>query len=102
MAGLVPAIHVLLQHRKKDVDGRHEAGRDVERADARHFAVSRGCAIEGGIDADVPAISRSAPIHHGARVRISPTHCRSRPSFTNPTPLKDIVERSYRGPSVAR
>jgi hypothetical protein len=28
MAGLVPAIHVLLQRRKKDVDGRHEAGHD--------------------------------------------------------------------------
>jgi hypothetical protein len=29
MAGLVPAIHVLLQHRrKKDVDARHMAGHD--------------------------------------------------------------------------
>jgi hypothetical protein len=33
MAGLVPAIHVLLQRCKKDVDGRHEAGHDAERAD---------------------------------------------------------------------
>ena len=31
MAVLVPAIHVLLQRRKKDVDGRHKAGYDVER-----------------------------------------------------------------------
>jgi hypothetical protein len=45
MAGLVSAIHVLLQRRKKDVDGRHEAGHDVERADVRQFAVSRGCAM---------------------------------------------------------
>ena len=34
MAGLVPAIHVLLQRCKKDVDGRHEAGHDVEGVDA--------------------------------------------------------------------
>jgi hypothetical protein len=45
MAGLVPAIHVLLQRRKEDVDGRHDAGHDAERADARQFAVSRGCAM---------------------------------------------------------
>jgi hypothetical protein len=28
MAGLVPAIHVLLATKKKDVDTRHEAGHD--------------------------------------------------------------------------
>jgi hypothetical protein len=28
MAGLVPAIHVLLQAGKKDVDARHKAGHD--------------------------------------------------------------------------
>jgi hypothetical protein len=28
MAGLVPAIHVLLEARKKDVDARHKAGHD--------------------------------------------------------------------------
>ena len=28
MAGLVPAIHVLLQSRKEDVDARHKAGHD--------------------------------------------------------------------------
>jgi hypothetical protein len=28
MAGLVPAIHALLSHRKKDVDARHKAGHD--------------------------------------------------------------------------
>jgi hypothetical protein len=28
MAGLVPAIHVLLLARKKDVDARHKAGHD--------------------------------------------------------------------------
>jgi hypothetical protein len=32
MAGLVPAIHVLLAYYKcKDVDARHKAGHDVER-----------------------------------------------------------------------
>ena len=41
MAGLVPAIHVLLQRRKKDVDGRHEAGHDVERADATRQSIKR-------------------------------------------------------------
>jgi hypothetical protein len=45
MAGLVPAIHVLLQRGKKDVDGRHEAGHDVERADVRQFAELRDCAM---------------------------------------------------------
>jgi hypothetical protein len=45
MAGLVPAIHVLLQRRKKDVDGRHEAGHDVAGADAWQFAVPRGRAM---------------------------------------------------------
>jgi hypothetical protein len=29
MAGLVPAIHVLLSEPKKDVDARHKAGHDV-------------------------------------------------------------------------
>jgi hypothetical protein len=28
MAGLVPAIHVLILRGKKDVDARHEAGHD--------------------------------------------------------------------------
>jgi hypothetical protein len=28
MAGLVPAIHVLLYRMKKDVDARHKAGHD--------------------------------------------------------------------------
>jgi hypothetical protein len=28
MAGLVPAIHVLLSHGTKDVDARHKAGHD--------------------------------------------------------------------------
>jgi len=28
MAGLVPAIHALLSHGKKDVDARHKAGHD--------------------------------------------------------------------------
>jgi hypothetical protein len=28
MAGLVPAIHVLFSHVKKDVDARHMAGHD--------------------------------------------------------------------------
>jgi hypothetical protein len=28
MAGLVPAIHVLLAEKKKDVDARHMAGHD--------------------------------------------------------------------------
>jgi hypothetical protein len=46
MAGLVPAIHVLLQRRKKNVDGRHEAGHDVERTDARQFSgVARLCDV---------------------------------------------------------
>jgi hypothetical protein len=31
MAGLVPAIHDFLAHRKKDVDARHKAGHDAER-----------------------------------------------------------------------
>src|ERR1700690_2068339 len=31
MAGLVPAIHVLLVVSSKDVDARHKAGHDVER-----------------------------------------------------------------------
>jgi hypothetical protein len=31
MAGLVPAIHVLLA-RKKDVDARHKAGHDVDKS----------------------------------------------------------------------
>jgi hypothetical protein len=31
MAGLVPAIHVLLAVKKEDVDARHKAGHDVER-----------------------------------------------------------------------
>jgi hypothetical protein len=30
MAGLVPAIHVLLAAVKQDVDARHKAGHDVE------------------------------------------------------------------------
>jgi hypothetical protein len=38
MAGLVPAIHVLLQRRKKNVDGRLEAGHELERADAGQFS----------------------------------------------------------------
>jgi hypothetical protein len=38
MAALVAAIHVLLCGLKA-VDGRHEAGHDVERAGARQFAV---------------------------------------------------------------
>jgi len=45
MAGLVPAIHVFLAALKQDVDGRHEAGHDVERADVRQYAVSRGCTM---------------------------------------------------------
>jgi hypothetical protein len=29
MAGLVPAIHVLIEEKKKDVDARHKAGHDA-------------------------------------------------------------------------
>jgi hypothetical protein len=32
MAGLVPAIHVLLHYKEKDVDARHEAGHDEGKA----------------------------------------------------------------------
>jgi hypothetical protein len=32
MAGLVPAIHVLLNTEKKDVDARHKAGHDERKA----------------------------------------------------------------------
>ena len=45
MAGFMPAIHVFLATLKQDVDGRDKPGHDVERADARQFAVSRGCAM---------------------------------------------------------
>jgi hypothetical protein len=31
MAGLVPAIHVLFDAKKKDVDARHKAGHDERR-----------------------------------------------------------------------
>jgi hypothetical protein len=35
MAGLVPAIHVFAVAAKKDVDARHKAGHDGERAEWR-------------------------------------------------------------------
>ncbi len=35
MAGLVPAIHVLLRHKKEDVDARHKAGHDGDYPAAR-------------------------------------------------------------------
>jgi len=42
MAGLVPAIHVLLGERKKDVDARHKAGHDVENS---CFIIDTGNAV---------------------------------------------------------
>jgi A/G-specific adenine glycosylase len=40
MAGLVPAIHVLNQPLKKDVDARDKRGHDVERLADRHYSAS--------------------------------------------------------------
>jgi hypothetical protein len=37
MAGLVPAIHVLLAAFKKDVDARHKAGHDAAEFDANRL-----------------------------------------------------------------
>jgi hypothetical protein len=40
MAGLVPAIHVLINRRKKDVDARDKPGHDVGRASKKKARVS--------------------------------------------------------------
>jgi len=39
MAGLVPAIHVLLDENKKGVDARDKPGHDVEKSHAYHAAI---------------------------------------------------------------
>ena len=54
--------------RKKDVDGRHEAGHDVEGVDVRQFASSRGFAMFE------PDCRRSSPVMTGESASTSSDH----------------------------
>jgi hypothetical protein len=49
MAGLVPAIHVFLHTRKKDVDARHRVGRDGDRLERMETRSQRRFTITSGL-----------------------------------------------------
>jgi hypothetical protein len=65
MAGLVPAIHVLLQRENKDVDARHKAGHD----EAKGFSAFRRVvkrAVGAWLLATLAKAKRLSPLVPGA------------------------------------
>jgi hypothetical protein len=59
MAGLVPAIHVLLAAKKKDVDARHKAGHDDDRCPPRtsNFAAPHHRPVNDAVICDSRAVA---------------------------------------------